>query len=99
MDRRMAESEAKLTKVFQDALAQTKVELTESLQEFVRDVQTELLRGFQAFANAFDTRVSKLNADVSILDQATERRLVTLERRMLEIENRLPPMPPPPLTS
>ncbi len=86
MDRRFAESEVKMDRRF--------AEMTERLQEFVRDSQTELLRGFQAYATGFDTRLAKLGADFSILDQATDRRLATLERRMLEIEIRIPPMPP-----
>ena len=73
--------------------------MTESLQEVMRDTQTELLRGFQAYANGFDTRLGKLGAEFSIFDQATERRLSILEKRMLEIETRIPPMPPPPRAS
>jgi hypothetical protein len=91
MDRRFAETDEKMDRRF--------AEMTERLQEFVRDTQTELLRGFQAYANGFDVRLAKLGAEFSILDQATERRLSTLEKRMLEIETRLPPMAPPPRAS
>jgi len=86
MDQRFAKYDEKMDRRFAEAMERT--------QEFVRDIQTELLRGFQAYAGSFDTRFSKLQADVSILDTATERRLVILERRMLEIEKRLPPVPP-----
>ncbi len=91
MEGRLQQLEEKIDRRF--------AQLTDSLREFVRDSQTELLRGFQAYATGFDTRLAKLGADFSILDQATDRRLSTLERRMLEIEIRFPPTAPPPSAS
>ncbi len=71
-------------------------EQTEQMQEFVRDIQTELLRGFDAFAGGFDIRMRKVQSDITNVDAATDRRLLILERRMVELEKRLPPLPPPP---
>jgi hypothetical protein len=99
MEGRLQKLEDKIVAVIQSGLAQAKAELTASLQEFVRDSQTELLRGFQAYATGFDTRLAKFGANLSNLDQATERRLSTLERRLLEIETRIPPMAPLPPAS
>ncbi len=91
LERRLQEQKDELVAMIRETAAKQ----TESMHEFVRDAQTELLRGFQAFATGYDTRLLKLNAEVSILDTATERRLVALERRLLEIEMRLPHLPPP----
>jgi len=77
-------------------IAQSQAETLERTQEMVRDAQTELLRGFGAFADGQNTRIRKQQADLSNVDASTDLRLVVLERRMLEIEPRLPPIPPPP---
>ena len=103
MDRRFTESKQEIDRRFAESnqeMDRRFTELTERLQEFVRDAQTELLRGFEAFAGGFDTRMRKVQADLSNVDASTDRRIVLLERRMIEIEKRLEiPFPPPPPAS
>lgn len=111
MEGRIRESEQRIETVIQAALAQIKAdftaglaqmktELIESTQEFVRDSQTELLRGFEAFGGGFDIRMRKVQSDITNVDAGTDRRLLILERRMVEIEKRLqipfPGTTPPP---
>src|SRR5580658_4748231 len=81
-----------------DRLTQTRDDVLEAAQEMVRDAQTELLRGFRAFSNAQDIRIRKVQADLSNVDAATDLRLLVLERRLLEIEQRLHIPPPPQLS-
>jgi hypothetical protein len=92
MDRRFAELKEEIIR----AIARSQTEILERTQEMVRDAQTELLRGFNAFADGQNTRIRKLQADLSNVDTSTDLRLVVLERRLLEIEPRLLPITPPP---
>jgi hypothetical protein len=59
------------------------------LVEAMRDMQTELLRGFEAFAASQTIRLRKVEADQSNLDAALSARVDVLERRLLQIEQRL----------
>jgi hypothetical protein len=55
----------------------------------MRDVQTELLRSFDAIAAPLVLRLRKVEADQSNLDASLSGRVEILERRLLQIEQRL----------
>jgi hypothetical protein len=103
INRTIAQSQAETLERTQEminrVIAQSQAEILERTQEMVRDAQTELLRGFSAFADGQNTRIRKQQADLSNVDASTDLRLVVLERPLLEIEPRLPPIPPAPPTA
>jgi hypothetical protein len=57
--------------------------------EAMRDMQTELLRGFEVFSAAQTFRLRKVEADQSNLDASISGRVEVLEKRLLQIEQRL----------
>lgn len=59
------------------------------LVEKIRDMQIELLRGFAAFSEGQTIRLRKVEADQSNLDAALSDRVSVVEKRLLEIEQRL----------
>jgi len=56
--------------------------------EAMRDMQTELLR-FEVFSAAQTFRLRKVEADQSNLDASISGRVEVLEKRLLQIEQRL----------
>src|ERR1700751_78015 len=66
MERRLQELKNEIEAGIEVRMERALARQTESLQEFVRDNQTELLRGFQVWATGFDTRLGKVNAELSI---------------------------------
>ena len=54
----------------------------------MRDMQTELLR-FEVFSAAQTFRLRKVEADQSNLDASISGRVEVLEKRLLQIEQRL----------
>lgn len=62
---------------------------SEQIIEAMRDMQTELLRGFEAFSAGQALRLRKVEADQSNLDISLSGRVEVLERRLLQIEQRL----------
>jgi hypothetical protein len=59
------------------------------LVEVMRKIQTELLRGMAAHSASVTIRMRKIEADQSNLDAALSGRVEILEKRLLEIEQRL----------
>jgi predicted amino acid dehydrogenase len=57
--------------------------------EAMRDMQTELLRGFDAFSTGQTLRIRKVEADQSNLDASLSGRVEIVEKRLLQIEQRL----------
>ena len=55
----------------------------------MRDMQTELLRGFDAFSTGQTLRIRKVEADQSNLDASLSGRVEIVEKRLLQIEQRL----------
>ncbi len=76
------------------AIARSQTEILDQMHEFVRDAQTELLCGFEAFSIGHNVRLRKLEADLSNVDAGTNQRLLAVENRLLQIEKRLPLLPP-----
>ncbi len=66
-----------------------KTQIVNQLTEVMRDMQTELVRGFEAFTAAQTIRLRKVEADQSNLDAALSGRVEVLEKRLLQIEQRL----------
>jgi hypothetical protein len=77
-----------------NAIAQSQSKIVDQMHEFVRDTQTELLRGFEAFSIGHNVRMRKIQADLSNVDAGTNQRLLAVENRLLQIEKRLPLLPP-----
>ena len=75
------------------ALQQRTVEgmtaLEHRLVETMRDMQTEILRGFEAFTVGQTLRIRKIEADQSNLDASLSGRVEAVEKRLLQIEQRL----------
>jgi len=76
------------------ATKQDLIDLKNELIEHMRGMQTELLRGFASFSAGFEIRMRKVEADQSNLDAALSGRVLVLEKRLREIEQRLHIVPP-----
>ncbi len=57
--------------------------------EAIRNTQTELLRGFEVFSTANMLRLRKVEANQADLDASLSGRMEVLEKRLLQIEQRL----------
>jgi hypothetical protein len=77
-------------------IKQDMARMEERLVQVMRGMQTELLRAFPSFSEAQSIRLRKVEADQSNLDAALSGRVAVLERRLLQIEQRLHIVPPPP---
>ena len=96
IDDRIAESEARTAAKLVESEARTAAKFVESearLVEVMRDMQTELLRGFAAFSEPIMLRLRKMEVDHSTQDVTLSGRMEVLERRLLQIEQRLGDLP------
>jgi hypothetical protein len=62
---------------------------TEQFTEQLHDTETKLLKAFFQYQEHTDVRMRKMTADISNMDTASDLRLNNLERRVIELERKM----------
>lgn len=63
--------------------------IVEQVGERLHDTETRLLRAFFQYQEHTDVRMRKMAADISNMDTASDLRLNNLERRVIELERKM----------
>jgi hypothetical protein len=77
------------TPVTRADLEQMEKRIVEQVAERLHDTETKLLRGFFQYQEHSDVRMRKMTADISNMDSASDLRLNNLERRVIDLERKM----------